>query len=199
MDAWIIVVIALVVLAAVAVAAWLIFSRQRSEQLRGRFGPEYEQTVAEQGGRRRGEAVLQDRVARVEGLSIRPLSREARSGFQRRWDDVQAKFVDDPSGAVGDADSLVAEVMSARGYPVANFEQRAADVSVDHPRVVANYREGHALYLAARDGNATTDQLRTGFVAYRSLFEELLQPDATDGRTPRDIAREERRRSQRSA
>jgi hypothetical protein len=185
MDTTLLVILVVVALLAVAgVFIWMFMSRQRSAELRDRFGPEYEQTVREQGSKSRAEAALQERVDRVERLTIRPLNRERREQYTREWDDVQAAFVDDPLGATAEADRLVKDVMAERGYPVASFEQRTADISVDHPRVVNNYREAHAIHVRAEQGDSTTDDLRRGFVYYRELFAELLDPEqAEDGRT----------------
>jgi hypothetical protein len=166
-----------VVVVVAAIAFYMMRSRNKSKELRSRFGPEYDQAVSEQGGRGRAEAALQERVERVEKLSIRPLNRERRDEFARQWDAVQAAFVDDPHGATAEADRLVGNVMAERGYPMASFEQRAADISVDHPRVVSNYREAHAIYIRAEQGDANTDDLRRGFVFYRELFEDLLDTD----------------------
>jgi FtsZ-interacting cell division protein ZipA len=178
MDTTVLVIILIVaLLAVIGVAAWMYTRRQKSHQLRDRFGPEYEQTVREQGSRARAEDALQERVNRVERLSIRPLNRERRDEFSHLWDQVQAAFVDDPQGATAEANRLVKDVMAERGYPVASFEQRAADISVDHPRVVSNYREAHAITVRSAQGDSTTDDLRRGFVYYRELFAELLDPD----------------------
>ena len=179
MDALTIAILVVVALALAAGLAFYFYSRRRqSEHLQERFGREYDQALDEHGDRRKAESELKERVERVEKLSIGPLPEERRKGFSQQWDRVQARFVDDPPGAVEEADQLVQEVMVARGYPVGNFEQRAADISVDHPNVVANYRNAHAMSIASRDGRATTDDLREGFVSYRELFRELLEPEA---------------------
>lgn len=183
MDTAIIVAIIVVAAIAVALVAWAVVRSRRSAALRQQFGPEYERAVADHGGRGSAESALRERRERVAGYEIRALSTEARGSFTRRWDRVQTRFVDDPVGAVEDADVLVEEVMLARGYPMANFDQHVEDLSVDHPAIVTNYREGHELYLAGRSGKASTEELRQGFVKYRALFAELLQPeDAEVGR-----------------
>ena len=158
-----------------AVVGWLVWQRQRSEQLRARYGPEYERTVTEVGDKRRAESELVKRQQRVEQLDIRPLSAEQQSGYLQQWRAVQTRFVDDPKGAVTDADRLVEDVMKMRGYPVADFDQRAADLSVHHPRVVDNYRAARDVAHRHRRGEATTEDLRQAMVYYRGLFEDLLE------------------------
>lgn len=182
MDLMMIVIIVAVAALAIGLVVAFAMSRQRnSQELHERFGSEYDQALAETGERSKAEARLKDRVARVEKLDIRPLSREKRDIYADRWDRVQGHFVDEPEEAVIEADSLIQDVMGARGYPISNFEQRAADISVDHPEVTANYREAHGTYVRARQHEATTDELREGFVAYRALFDELLDlPGATE-------------------
>jgi hypothetical protein len=158
-----------------AVVGWLVWQRQRSEQLRDRYGPEYERTVTQVGDKRRAESELVKRQQRVEQLDIRPLSAEQQHGYQQQWRSVQARFVDDPKGAVTDADRLVEDVMKVRGYPVSDFDQRAADLSVHHPRVVDNYRAARDIAHRHRRGEATTEDLRQAMVYYRGLFEDLLE------------------------
>lgn len=184
MDTTQAIIIAAVAVFVLLVAAGLyLWNRQRtSARLHDRFGPEYEQAVEEYGGKGRAEAELRRRTERVEKLQIRPLSAPTRERFARAWDDAQAQFVDDPRGAVASADRLVQEVMAARGYPTSDFDQRAADISVDHPDLVRNYRSAHATSIASSDGRAGTEDLRVGFVAYRELFAELLATgDSTQG------------------
>jgi hypothetical protein len=175
--AWIIIiaVVAVVVLAAIAAT---LGRRRRSEHLQERFGPEYERSVADRGDQRAAERELADRERKREKLDIVPLSADARSRYAESWRTVQARFVDDPSGAVVEADRLVTDVMRERGYPIDDFDQRAADISVDHPDVVENYRAAHEIYLTQEQGEAGTEDLRQAFVHYRALFEELLEtPD----------------------
>jgi hypothetical protein len=170
--------IAIVIAAALVVAAlaWLYARRRRttSAGLRRRFGPEYEQTVREQGSARKAEAQLADRQKRVATLEIRDLDPAERERFSGQWHALQSRFVDDPQGAVTDADALVSSLMQTRGYPVADFNQRAADISVDHPQVVANYRAAHEVALRLAKGEANTEDLRTATIHYRSLFEDLV-------------------------
>ena len=158
----------------VAVALWFALRKRRTEQLRTRFGPEYDRTVREAHTVREGEATLIERQTRVERLHIRPLSPEDTQRFAQSWRDVQAKFVDDPRGAIVDADRLVGEVMRARGYPVGDFEQRVADISVDHPNVVMNYRAARDIVRDHASGHASTEDLRQAMVHFRALFADLL-------------------------
>jgi hypothetical protein len=157
----------------------LALRQRRSQQLQQRFGPEYDREVARAGDRRAAESELAAREQRHRSLDIVELDPAARDRYLSDWRATQNRFVDDPPGATREADMLVATVMRARGYPVDDFEQRAADVSVDHPRVAENYRAAHALSRASEQGLASTDDLRQAFVYYRSLFAELLdiQPD----------------------
>ncbi len=171
--AWIVVVVAIV--AVVAGTLWAVFMRQRSARLRSAFGPEYDRTLEASGGRRQAESDLRARRERREQLDIRPLQPAARERYLVAWRQTQERFVDAPSEAVTEADRLVTDVMRERGYPMENFEQRAADVSVDHPHVVEDYREAHSVSVANSRGEADTEELRRAFVHYRSLFEELLE------------------------
>jgi hypothetical protein len=168
--------VAIVVLAAlVAGVAWWASPRRRTDRLRTKFGLEYERTVEATDDRRRAEADLEAREERVGSFDIRPLSGGDRARFGERWRVVQALFVDDPLMAVEQADTLIGEVMRMRGYPIADFEQRAADVSVDHPQVVDHYRIAHRIADRRIAGEVDTEQLRQAFVHYRALFAELLE------------------------
>jgi hypothetical protein len=178
------IVIALVV-ALIIAAAVVLFIRQRKSTragLRVRFGTEYERAVQQHGSERKAEAKLADREARVEKLKIRDLDPTERERYQSQWVAVQSPFVDYPKGAVTEADELVCSLMQARGYPVADFDQRAADISVDHPRVVENYRSAHDIALRLGRGEASTEELRSAMIQYRSLFDDLAQL-----RTPGEI------------
>jgi hypothetical protein len=159
----------------VAVAAWLYGRKRRAATagLRQKFGPEYERAVLMHGSK--AEAKLVDREKRVERLNIRDLDSREYERYSKQWQAVQSRFVDSPKGAVAEADDLVSSVMKARGYPVSDFDQRAADISVDHPRVVENYRSAHQIALRVGKDQATTEELRTAMIHYRSLFEELVQ------------------------
>jgi hypothetical protein len=170
--------LAVAVILAAAVLAWIVVQKRRrttTAKLRQRFGPEYELAVGEHGSERQAEAQLAAREKRVDTLKIRDLDPAARQEFSSQWKASQSRFVDDPKAAITEADALVSAVMQARGYPVADFNQRAADISVDHPRVVANYRSAHEIALRLGTGEANTEDLRTAMIHYRSLFEELVQ------------------------
>jgi predicted nucleic acid-binding protein len=170
--AWILIGVGVVVVIAVALFA---ADRRRSQHLEEKFGPEYGRAVRERGDRRAAESELREREQVRDRLEITPLSDRQRERYGREWEGVQSAFVDNPSSAVADADRLVAEVMRERGYPVDDFEQQAAVVSVDHPDVVANYREGHAIYLRCDRGDASTEDLRQALQHYRALFDDLLE------------------------
>jgi len=174
-----------VVVVVAAIVIWLYLSRRRSQRLRQRFGPEYDRVARRKGDTRAAEKVLQMRAQRVEKLDVRSLNREEAAHFAEQWKRVQARVVDDPPGAVSEADWLVTEVMRARGYPMANFEERASDISVDHPVVVENYRAGHEIALRQARGEATTEDMRNAVVHYRSLFNELLQAPEPERREAR--------------
>ena len=174
-------IVAVIVVAVVALAvAWSFSQRQRRLRLRERFGPEYDRAVEAAGAPAKAEAVLEERARRVERLKIRPLSREQADSFARQWRQIQGRFVDDPNGAVEAADHLVAQVMAARGYPLDDFETRASDLSVDHPRVVENYRIARAVAIRREQGKAETEELRQAVVNYRTLFEDLLEVSDRD-------------------
>jgi FtsZ-interacting cell division protein ZipA len=173
-----IIVASIAILIVVAIIGFLIVRKRRSQMLRQRFGPEYDRVVKKEGDVHRGEDVLQFLTKRREKLQIRALSPSNRSDFASRWTTVQSQFVDDPKGAVSRADQLVNEVMQVRGYPIGDFDQRAADISVDHPVVVENYRAGHEIALRHNRGQASTEDLRKAMVHYRSLFDELLEEDS---------------------
>jgi hypothetical protein len=169
-------IVAVVLIAVVAaIVASVVMQRQRSQRLRQRFGPEYARTVDELGGRTRAEAELRKREQRVARLNITPLAPADAARFNQAWNALQGRFIDNPKGVVAEADLLVRELMVKRGYPMADFERRAADISVDHPDVVTTYRSAQA--IAARDerGEADTEELRKAVVHYRTLFDELLE------------------------
>jgi hypothetical protein len=176
--AWVLIAVGAVVL--LAVVLWQAAARKRTTRLQKQFGPEYDRTVDSADDRRLAEAELQAREERRQRLDVRPLSQAARQRYTETWRVTQAQFVDDPRAAVAGADSLIQSVMAERGYPVEDFEQRAADVSVDHPRVVENYREGHRLAQASAAGDDSTENLRRAMVHYRALFDELVEADADE-------------------
>jgi hypothetical protein len=178
------IVIVAIVLVVVAVIIFAI-RKSRTAHLRRKFGKaEYERTIAERGGTGRGEAVLEQRAKRVESFHLRTLSATDRERFLERWASVQAHFVDGPAGAVTEADQLLGDVLAARGYPVGDFETRAADISVDHP-LVQNYRAGHAIAVRHLKGEATTEDLRRAMIHYRALFEDLVSGSAAATVEPR--------------
>jgi hypothetical protein len=175
MPIWAIILI-VVAIAAAGVVAWLYMGEhRRSRRLRAQFGPEYDRLVREHHDRRQAERELEHRESRVQRLEIRSLGREERERYIRAWRAQQERFVEDPKSAVFDADRLVTDVMRARGYPMGDFEQRAADVSVDHPHVVQNYRVAREIVARYTRGDAGTEDLRKAMVCYRALFDELLE------------------------
>jgi hypothetical protein len=169
-----IIVIAVVAIAAAA-AVWMYMQRQRALRVRERFGPEYERAVRETGAPGKAVAALEERVKRVEGFKIRPLAPEQARSFAREWQRVQGLFVDDPDAAVTSADRLLTDVMADSGYPIEDFDTRAADLSVDHPKVVDNYRTARAFALKRQSGDAGTEELRLAVLNYRELFGDLLE------------------------
>lgn len=152
--------------------------RERHEELRQRFGPEYERALEEHGSVERAERELLAREKRVQRLKLRSLPEQERIQFAATWRNVQARFVDDPPGAVREADELIKSVMMARGYVVEHFDQQVADLSVEHANVVQHYRAARALADANREGRANTEELRQAFVHYRALFADLLAEPA---------------------
>jgi|SRR5581483_899727 len=174
---WIVIGIAAAVLLAVIVLSVRV---GRSKRLRTAFGPEYDRTVDEAGSRSEAEAELRDRQKRHEELDLQPLAPEARDSYLEQWRSTQERFVDDPRGATMEADHLVLEVMRARGYPVEDFDQRAADISVDYPELVGNYRAAHDIAVRQSLGEASTEDLRRAVRHYRALFDELLETGAEE-------------------
>ena len=173
--AW--VILAIVVVLALAALAVMWLRQRRTKQLQQRFGPEYERTIERAGDAGGAETELRRREKRRERLEIRPLSPVVQRGYAERWRGVQARFVDEPETAVHEADTLIGEAMRDRGYPVEDFEQRAADLSVDHPQVVENYRAAHRIAL---DERPSTEDLRQAMVHYRALFEQLIGTHDTE-------------------
>jgi hypothetical protein len=170
------ILIGVVVIMAAGIGFWLLNRNRRTGRLRTKFGgAEYTRAVREGGSRRQAEAALDERAERVHSLRIRPLAPADRTRFVESWSRVQARFVDGPGGAVTDADQLLGDVMFARGYPVSDFEQRAADISVDHPLVLENYRAAHESALRQTRGQASTEDLRQAMIHFRTLFEELVR------------------------
>ena len=174
------VIIAIIAVLAAGIVIALFVRKRRTQRLRTQFGGvEYTRALKEGGSRQKAEAALDQRADHVEALHIRPLAPGDRARFIESWARVQARFVDGPGGAVTDADQLLRDVMSTRGYPVSDFEQRAADLSVDHPLVLENYRAAHQTALRQAQGQASTEDLRQAMIHYRTLFEELVgEPEA---------------------
>jgi len=169
------VIVAIVVIVVAGIAILLSLRKRRTEKLRSKFGgAEYARAVKEGGGRRHAEAGLDKRTERVESFHVRPLAPADRARFQDSWRRIQSRFVDGPAVAVAEADQLLGDVMSTRGYPVSDFDQRAADISVDHPLVMENYRKAHEIALRQAKGQASTEDLRQAMIHYRTLFEELV-------------------------
>ena len=169
-----IIILVVAVLVVIGIAVMIMRSRER-ERLQEHFGAEYEHQVEAAGGSKaKAEAELLKREKRVQKLDIKRLSPAERDAFADEWQRVQARFVDDPERSIALADALVAEVMKARGYPVQDFEQRASDISVEHPKLVENYRAAHEIAVRHSHGKAGTEDLRAAFLGYRSLFDELL-------------------------
>lgn len=175
MPSWGWVLIAIGIVVVLALVAWNAYTARKRKGLQERFGPEYDRTVADAPSRREAEADLAERRNRRDELEVRPLAQDSRDRYASRWHNTQAQFVDDPEPAVGEADRLIQEVMRERGYPVEDFEQRASDLSVDHPEVISNYRAAHGISVASERGKASTEDLRTAMVHYRALFAELLE------------------------
>ena len=183
-TAIVLIVIAAVILAAGAAA--YLYQKRRSDQLQERFGPEYERTLEQSGDKRATERELAARQKRVAKLDIHPITGSDAEQYRTRWNALQSRFVDEPSGAVDEADALVVEMMNEAGYPVDDFDQRVDDISVDHPQVAQYYREAHDIAVANTAGTADTEQLRQAVTAYRHLVDVLLDDD--DARTRRNAA-----------
>jgi hypothetical protein len=174
------VIILIIAIVAIAIAFWMYFEREKTRKLKGKFGPEYDRLVdQERGNTRRAENILEDRQKRVSKFNIRRLSQEECDRFAGDWRVVQEQFVDDPRAAVSKADTLVIEALRLRGYPMGDFEQRAADISVEHPKVVDNYRAAHDIAERDQQGQATTEELRRAMQHYRNLFEDVLETHVT--------------------
>jgi len=180
------------ILGAIGVAIWFYTKTQRTKALRSKFGAEYNRAVRAEGGTGGAEELLQERQKRVAKLNIKPLSDNQQTEFADAWEHAQAQFVDDPEAAVANADVLVQEVMSLRGYPVTDFEQRVADVSVDHPAVVQNYRIAHEIAARHEREGVGIEKLREAMIHYRSLFADLLHDGGLE--PVRQVVREDRER-----
>jgi hypothetical protein len=165
-------------MAAIGVALYVRKRKRTTEKLRERFGREYDQAVTTHGTAGKAEVKLVQRETRVEGFKLRELSAGERGRFQMAWAAVQSRFVDHPKTAVTEADELVSSLMAARGYPEAKFDQRAADISVNHPRLVASYRSAHEVAVRVGKDEASTEDLRVSMIHYRTLFDELIEAPA---------------------
>jgi len=177
MDTWVWIVIVAVAAIVVLGVIWGAMRAKRSRALQGTFGREYDRTVENAGDRRAAERELRERQKQHDELDIRPLTPESRDRYVRRWQSTQTRFVDDPKGAVAEADTLVQEVMQERGYPTKDFERRVADISVEHPDLVEKYRTAHGIAQASERGDASTEDLRQSVRHYRALFSQLLETD----------------------
>ena len=178
----IVIIVAVIVVAALAVAGLQIARKKQTERLRAQYGPEYDRAVKHADNPREAEAELREREKRHKKLDLRDLDPKQKEDFERRWTGLQGEFVDDPSGAVRGADKLVVDVMSARGYPVDDFDQRADDLSVSHPEVTQRYREARKVAKSNEDGSADTEDLRKAVTSYRALVQALLNDGKTDGK-----------------
>jgi hypothetical protein len=196
MDTWVWIAIAAVAAVVVLGVLWSAARTRRTRSLQDRFGREYDRAVEHAGDRREAERELREREKRHDELDLRPLSPEARDRYVEEWRATQGRFVDDPTGAVADADRLVQRVMRDRGYPVDDFEQRAADISVEHPELVEKYRTAHGIAQASERGEASTEDLRHSVRHYRALFVELLEVqdggDVDDEMRRRDLSNVQR-------
>ena len=178
---YIIITVVLVLVIVGAILAMVFARRRRSEQLHTHFGPEYDHTVQTMGGEKKAQTELEERQKHVEALDIRPLSASERERYLTDWTAVQSKFVDEPGQAIVAADRLIMEVMQVRAYPVTDFEQRAADLSVNYPDLVSNYRAAREIAIKNEQHQADTEELRQAMIHYRSLFEELLGTETVVG------------------
>jgi hypothetical protein len=177
------ILVAVVFLIVGGLLAMAVMRFQRSQRLKDRFGPEYERLVNEAGDKHKAESELQARLAHVEALNIRPLTAEEVNRFSLEWQSTQAEFVDEPLASVQKADRLIREVMKTRGYPVEDFEQRAADISVDYPELVADYRGLHLIATKEADDDVNTEEMRQAMVHGRALFENLVQKETPETAT----------------
>lgn len=188
------ILIGAVVVILLAVAGWLLMRKKESQTLEKRFGPEYDRAVEELGSRPKAEAELKARQKRVEQLHIAPLSAADARRFSDAWRALQGRFVDNPKGVLAEADQLVRELMQKRGYPMGDFDRRAADISVDHPAVVDHYRAAHDIALRDRHGDVDTEGMRQAVIHYRALFAELLEVEQP--KPPREKDRQPEQKSE---
>ena len=177
MSTWVWIVVAIAVVIVLLAIVWSAMRKKRSRALQDNFGEEYDRTVDQAGGRRAAERELSERQKQHDELDIRPLSPESRDRYIRQWQSTQSRFVDDPRGAVSEADKLVQDVMQERGYPTKDFDRRVADISVEHPNLVEKYRTADGIARASERGEASTEDMRHSVRHYRALFAELLDVD----------------------
>jgi hypothetical protein len=170
-----VIVILIVAIAVIAILAWMLFRKERTKKLRSQFGPEYDRTIVQYGTAAKAERDLEMRQKRMQKVNIRPLTPAEREQFTDRWMLLQSRFVDDPSSTIRDSDRLIVEIMTARGYPMVEFEGRADDLSVDHPLVISYYRTAQQIAAKHEKGTANTEELRRAVICYRELYEELLE------------------------
>jgi len=180
MDTRMVIPVVIVVIVAIVIVAIIVMRQRKSLQLKQRFGSEYDRAVNQHGDPRSAEAALAERERRVEKFTIRPLAPADREMYSANWMKVQRRFVDEPAAAVVEADKLVTAAMTARGYPMGDFEQRAADISVNYPQVVQNYRSARTIVVRHGEGRSSTEDLRQAMVHFRSLFTELLDIPKTE-------------------
>jgi hypothetical protein len=185
-ETWVIAAVLVVALIAVAFLITREQKRRQSRRLQERFGPEYGRVVAERGNRTKAESELKARENRVERLTIVALAPADAAKFGQAWNALQGRFIDNPKGVVMDADRLVRDLMVKRGYPMGDFERRAADISVDHPALIETYRSARAIAQRDQRGEASTEELRKAVVYYRTLFDELLEVRTARQPTERD-------------
>jgi hypothetical protein len=176
MDNQVLMAIAILVAVGVVLAVWMVLRRRRTGALREKFGPEYDRVLRAKGTPTEAERELLERERRVSSFSLRPLTAEDAEQFSASWRTVQARFVDDPRTALGDADHLIADVMRARGYPVEEPNRRLDDLSVEHAHVVNHYRDANAIMARHERGEASTEDMRQAMVHFRALFDELVAP-----------------------
>jgi hypothetical protein len=175
---YLVIAIVLVVVVIIGVILAPIFARRkRSQRFQNKFGPEYDRTVQTAGNEKKAQTELNERQKHVDTLNIRPLSISERERYQAEWTAIQAKFVDQPGQATVEADHLIMEVLKVRAYPVSDFEQRAADISVNYPALVSNYRAAREIAIKNEQHSANTEELRQAMIYYRSLFDELLKEE----------------------
>jgi hypothetical protein len=186
-DPTVMAVIGVVALLIVLLIVWVVMkqrNRRRTEELRARFGPEYDLALREYGSRAKAETSLLERVNRVNRMTVRPLTEPEREHYLTEWEAIQARFIDHPRGAVTEADEMINSLLRARGYEGGAFDRRSSDLSVHHASLVEPYRRANTIVMRAGKNEATTEELRSAMILFRAIFEQLLQ-------VPTPIARSE--------